>query len=64
MRDGVVLRTNIWRPADGAAPTLLLRGPYGKDGTYSSGGPCSLFPSLLPFLNAGYAVVHQDVRGT
>ncbi|RAX14710.1 hypothetical protein DC347_21245, partial [Pseudarthrobacter sp. AG30] len=39
MRDGVALSTNIWRPADGAAPTLLLRGPYGKDATYAGGGP-------------------------
>ena len=32
MRDGVVLRANVWRPAAGGPfPTLLYRTPYGKD---------------------------------
>lgn len=64
MRDGVTLSANVWRPMDGEAPTLLLRAPYGKDATYFGGGPYSGLPALLPFLNAGYAVVHLDVRGT
>jgi predicted acyl esterase len=31
MRDGVRLATDIYRPAEGAAPTLLARTPYDKD---------------------------------
>jgi predicted acyl esterase len=30
MRDGVALAANVWHPADGEAPTLLVRLPYGK----------------------------------
>lgn len=59
MRDGTVLRANIYRPAgDGPFPVLLTRTPYNKD-----------FPTLLAFLDlvrmaeSGYLVVVQDVRG-
>jgi uncharacterized protein len=59
MRDGVVLRANIFRPADDRLyPVALTRTPYGKD-----------FASVMPFLDAlrlaraGYIVVIQDVRG-
>src|SRR5215471_6543098 len=31
MRDGVNLRANIYRPAEGRWPVLLTRLPYGKD---------------------------------
>ena len=31
MRDGVALAANVWRPAQGEAPTLLVRLPYSKD---------------------------------
>jgi len=32
MRDGVVLRANVYRPADGGRyPVLLSRQPYNKD---------------------------------
>ena len=53
MRDGVILRSHIFRPeADGAFPGLLLRTPYGKpEGPYER------------FVRAGYAVVTQDSRG-
>ncbi|MCH2661843.1 CocE/NonD family hydrolase, partial [bacterium] len=53
MRDGVILRSHIFRPeADGAFPGLLLRTPYGKPkGPYER------------FVRAGYAVVTQDSRG-
>jgi len=31
MRDGVILRADVWRPAaDGKYPVLLYRTPYGK----------------------------------
>lgn len=63
-RDGVTLRANIWRPVEGQAPTLLMRTPYNKELTVLGGGPNNAIPSLLAFLNAGYAVVWQDTRGT
>ncbi|HET8907258.1 MAG TPA: CocE/NonD family hydrolase [Ktedonobacterales bacterium] len=62
MRDGVVLRANVYRPDDGGMghyPVLLMRLPYGKD-----------FPLGSSLLNPahvarrGYIVVVQDVRGT
>ena len=53
MRDGVVLRANVFRPdARGSFPGLLLRTPYGKPG----GG-------YERYVRAGYAVVTQDSRG-
>ncbi|MET8406403.1 CocE/NonD family hydrolase [Streptomyces sp900116325] len=61
MRDGVALAANVWRPAEGKAPTLLVRLPYGKD-VLSLGH--DVMPSLLALLEAGYALVVQDCRGT
>ncbi|MDX3909275.1 MAG: CocE/NonD family hydrolase [Sphingobium sp.] len=62
MSDGTKLCANVWRPAEGRGPTLLLRVPYGKDvGPWLGQG---MIPSLLGFLRAGYAVVMQDTRGT
>lgn len=63
-RDGVTLRADVWRPLEGQAPTLRMRTPYNKEATLIAGGPNSAIPSLIPFLNAGYAVVLQDARGT
>jgi len=62
-RDGVTLRADVWRPAEGTAPTLLMRTPYGRrqTGMYGAAGGG---PSVMGFVNAGYAVVIQDVRGT
>jgi predicted acyl esterase len=63
MRDGVALATDAWVPAGGApAPVLLVRLPYGKDliGLYAYG----LAPNLFALIEAGYAVVYQDCRGT
>ena len=57
MRDGVRLSANVFRPeAPGRYPTILLRTPYGK-------GDAHLPPNYPPFLNHGYAVVVEDVRG-
>lgn len=60
MRDGVVLRADVYRPEDEApGPALLLRTPYDRS------------VALIPLsgidperaTEAGYAVVCQDVRG-
>lgn len=55
MRDGVRLATNIYRQ-EGAVPSpvLVSRTPYNKD---------FLMLDLDYFVNAGYVVVCQDVRG-
>jgi putative CocE/NonD family hydrolase len=56
MRDGVHLDANVFKPAGSLRyPIVLLRTPYGK-GTDLPAGYAS-------FLNHGYAVVIQDVRG-
>ena len=58
MRDGVVLRADVWRPpGDGPFPVLVYRTPYGKTAAqvdYSTFGKA---------VERGYAVVMQDVRG-
>ena len=56
MRDGVRLSANVFRPEGSARyPTILVRTPYGK-GT-------AISPSYAPFVEHGYAVVVEDVRG-
>ena len=56
MRDGVHLDANVFHPAGGGRfPTVLLRTPYGK-------GP-DLPAGYQSFLNHGYAVMLEDVRG-
>jgi len=56
MRDNVPLDTNVFYPAmAGRFPTVLIRTPYGK-------GP-DLPATYQSFINHGYAVVMQDVRG-
>lgn len=60
MRDGVVLRADVYRPdARGRFPTLVNRTPYGKDGMLEGGGE----PTVGRAARSGYAVVVQDVRG-
>lgn len=62
MRDGTVLRANVFRPDDGGAatfPVLLTRLPYGKD---LPSGTSVLDP--VQAARRGYVVVVQDVRGT
>jgi uncharacterized protein len=55
MRDGVVLRADIYRPkADGKYPVLLQRTPYNKAGDVAFGYRAAA---------AGYVVIAQDVRG-
>jgi putative CocE/NonD family hydrolase len=60
MRDGVVLRADVYRPeGNGRHPVLVMRTPYGKDGVIADGSE----PTVLRGARAGYAVVVQDVRG-
>ena len=59
MRDGVVLRADVYRPtADGQWPVLLTRLPYGKN--------TPLFVGILDpvgIARRGFLVVVQDTRG-
>jgi len=58
MRDGVVLRADIWLPkAEGRFPTLVYRTPYGKAAAAKEWSTSEKLPAR------GYAVVVQDVRG-
>ncbi|HLZ07961.1 MAG TPA: CocE/NonD family hydrolase, partial [Chloroflexota bacterium] len=59
MRDGTVLRANVYRPSgDGRWPVLLTRLPNGKD-------LAATFSALDPAQAArrGYVVIVQDTRG-
>ena len=59
MRDGVVLRAEVWRPDDGAQhPAVLVRTPYFKEGA----APLPVTDSRRA-VERGFAVVLQDVRG-
>ncbi len=64
MRDGVSLVGDVWRPSEGQTATLLMRTPYDRRQTSFFGGVNSPIPSIIAFVNAGYAVMLQDVRGT
>ena len=58
MRDGVVLRADVWRPqGSGPFPVLLYRTPYGKTAAQSE------YSTFRKAVERGYAVVMQDVRG-
>ncbi|HEY5611133.1 MAG TPA: CocE/NonD family hydrolase, partial [Thermoanaerobaculia bacterium] len=55
MSDGVELAADLYRPAgDGPFPVILIRTPYDKKGIRVFGEA---------FVEAGYAVLIQDVRG-
>src|SRR5436305_8567046 len=55
MRDGVILRADIYRPkVEGRFPVLLQRTPYNKSGEADFGFEAAA---------QGYVVVVQDVRG-
>jgi len=58
MRDGVILRSDIYKPVAGAAvPVLLCRTPYGKTRR-------PMHAKIGNELAArGYMVVFQDIRG-
>ena len=58
MRDGVVLRADVMRPAEaGKFPVLVYRTPYGKDAAQQQ------YTTFKHAAERGYAVVIQDVRG-
>lgn len=58
MRDGVVLRAEVWRPrAEGRFPTLVYRTPYGRLRALEG------HTTFRRAIERGYAVVIQDVRG-
>ena len=57
MRDGVVLRADVYRPVgEGTRPALLQRTPYSKNPEE----PHSYYHRLA---QAGFVVVVQDTRG-
>ncbi len=58
MRDGTVLRADMYRPAeDGKYPVLLSRTPYDKSMANGQGNPA------VRLASAGYVVLLQDCRG-
>src|SRR5215212_3804470 len=58
MRDGVVLRADVIRPAGSQKfPTLVYRTPYGKAEAQRN------YTTFQRAVSRGYAVVIQDVRG-
>jgi hypothetical protein len=59
MRDGVILRADVFRPkAEGQFPVLLQRTPYNKANYNANGAPFAIRAATL-----GYVVILQDVRG-
>ena len=62
-RDGVTLRSNIYRPAtEGQFPAILIRTPYDKS---SARFEKNTIPSIRPVdaASQGFVYVAQDVRG-
>ena len=58
MRDGIVLRADVYRPeTEGRFPVLVYRTPYGKHNAAES------YQIHLKAVARGYVVVLQDVRG-
>lgn len=58
VRDGIVLRADVFRPrGHGPFPVLVYRTPYGKHAAAES------YATHLEAVRRGYAVVLQDVRG-
>ncbi|HEX4036016.1 MAG TPA: CocE/NonD family hydrolase [Solirubrobacteraceae bacterium] len=62
MRDGTVLRADIWRPSGtGRFPVLLQRFPYDKSGSLASVVLTGVEPARA--VQRGFVVVVQDTRG-
>lgn len=59
MRDGVVLRADVYRPAEGRWPVLLKRTPYDKNLPFGTLVDLDPMTAVLE----GFVVVIQDVRG-
>lgn len=78
VRDGTVLRADVFRPADGApVPVLMTHGPYGKGIHFEDFNPAAYalveergehlnWETVNPdwWVPRGYAVVRVDQRGT
>ena len=59
MRDGVILRADVFRPkVEGRFPVILQRTPYNK-ANYNANGT----PFAIRAATRGYVVILQDVRG-
>ena len=59
MRDGTVLRADVWRPdSEGNFPVLIERTPYDKTSSSESSLGAGEF-----YASHGYVTVIQDVRG-
>ncbi len=62
MPDGISLSTDVYLPPNGGrSPVLLCRTPYGKAAVPRDP---DIFGDVGVYLEAGYAVVVQDCRGT
>ena len=59
MRDGVILRADVYRPAEGCWPVLLKRTPYDKNLPFGTLVDLDPMTAVLD----GFVVVIQDVRG-
>jgi uncharacterized protein len=60
VRDGTILRADVFRPQEpGTYPVLLMRTPYGKTHSQSESG----YHHASWFASKGYVVVVQDCRG-
>lgn len=58
MKDGIVLRADIYHPeGKGPWPVLLTRTPYGKS------GELYIFNDISRAVEHGYVVIIQDTRG-
>lgn len=65
MRDGTRLSATLYRPAEGTAPTLLVRTPYGvATPQVGMAGNGAGVPNATAFVDAGFAVVWAECRGT
>ncbi len=63
MRDGVKLYTSIYSPKDRTHfyPVILTRTPYGIESSWEEFS--KMLPEYSHFLESGYIIVFQDVRG-
>lgn len=62
MRDGTILRADLWLPGgDGAWPVLLQRTPYRREDPFGTQFISGM--ETMAALRRGYAVMLQDTRG-
>ena len=65
MRDDIALAAIAFFPThERPAPTLMVMTPYGITDSPTWGGSGGIIPNIWAFLEAGYAVVRVDCRGT